>query len=54
VKGGDYTLETLPEASLVDDLGGKVEILPYLESYSTTSVIEKIRHILSRDLQRAE
>jgi D-beta-D-heptose 7-phosphate kinase / D-beta-D-heptose 1-phosphate adenosyltransferase len=54
VKGGDYSLETLPEASLVDDLGGKVEILPYLENYSTTSVIEKIRHILSRDLQRAE
>ncbi len=54
VKGGDYTLETLPEASLVNELGGRVEILPYLESYSTTSVIEKIRHIVSRDLQRAD
>ncbi len=51
VKGGDYTRETLPEASLVDELGGRVEILPYLENYSTTSVIEKIRQMLvgSRD-----
>jgi D-beta-D-heptose 7-phosphate kinase / D-beta-D-heptose 1-phosphate adenosyltransferase len=48
VKGGDYTRETLPEAALVDELGGRVEILPYLESYSTTSVIEKIRHILDK------
>jgi D-beta-D-heptose 7-phosphate kinase/D-beta-D-heptose 1-phosphate adenosyltransferase len=51
VKGGDYTRETLPEASLVDELGGRVEILPYLENYSTSSVIEKIRHLLIRDLQ---
>ena len=48
VKGGDYTRETLPEADLVDELGGRVEILPYLESYSTSSVIEKIRHIVAR------
>src|SRR5215207_444409 len=42
VKGGDYTRETLPEANLVDELGGRVEILPYLESYSTTGLIEKM------------
>jgi len=47
VKGGDYRRESLPEADLVDELGGRVEILPYLESYSTTSVIEKIRDIVS-------
>lgn len=46
VKGGDYSRETLPEASLVEQLGGRVEILPYVESYSTTSVIEKIRALL--------
>ena len=45
VKGGDYTRETLPEADLVEALGGKVEILPYVAEYSTTSVIEKIRSI---------
>ena len=43
VKGGDYTFETLPEASIVEKLGGRVEILPYLENHSTTSVIERIR-----------
>ena len=30
VKGGDYTLETLPEAPLVQSLGGRVELLTYL------------------------
>jgi D-beta-D-heptose 7-phosphate kinase/D-beta-D-heptose 1-phosphate adenosyltransferase len=45
VKGGDYTRETLPEATLVEKLGGKVEILPYLENLSTTNIIERIRRI---------
>jgi D-beta-D-heptose 7-phosphate kinase/D-beta-D-heptose 1-phosphate adenosyltransferase len=43
VKGGDYTLETLPEASLVQSLGGRVEILPYVEDRSTTNIIGRIR-----------
>lgn len=54
VKGGDYTRQSLPEAGLVEELGGRVEILPYLENYSTTSVIEKIRDIVSRELQGAD
>lgn len=45
VKGGDYRRETLPEADLVEQQGGRVEILPYLAEYSTTGVIEKIRNI---------
>lgn len=45
VKGGDYTRETLPEASLVEALGGTVQILPYLENRSTTSIIERIRQV---------
>lgn len=43
VKGGDYTRETLPEAPLVEELGGEVHILSYLENFSTTSIIERIR-----------
>jgi D-beta-D-heptose 7-phosphate kinase/D-beta-D-heptose 1-phosphate adenosyltransferase len=43
VKGGDYTRETLPEAPLVERLGGAVCILPYLEDRSTTGIIERIR-----------
>ncbi len=42
VKGGDYTLATLPEAPLVRDLGGDVQILPLTEGRSTTRLIERI------------
>jgi D-beta-D-heptose 7-phosphate kinase/D-beta-D-heptose 1-phosphate adenosyltransferase len=43
VKGGDYRLETLPEAGLVQRLGGSVRILSYVEDYSTTGLIERLR-----------
>jgi D-beta-D-heptose 7-phosphate kinase/D-beta-D-heptose 1-phosphate adenosyltransferase len=43
VKGGDYTRETLPEAALVEELGGQVEILAYLDNRSTTGIIERIQ-----------
>jgi D-beta-D-heptose 7-phosphate kinase / D-beta-D-heptose 1-phosphate adenosyltransferase len=43
VKGGDYTRETLPEAPLVEQLGGVVEILDYLPDRSTTGLITRIR-----------
>jgi D-beta-D-heptose 7-phosphate kinase / D-beta-D-heptose 1-phosphate adenosyltransferase len=43
VKGGDYTIETLPEAALVKELGGRVRILPYVASLSTTGIIDRIR-----------
>ena len=42
-KGGDYTPETLPEAPLVRRQGGEIRILPYLEDFSTTGIIERIR-----------
>jgi D-beta-D-heptose 7-phosphate kinase/D-beta-D-heptose 1-phosphate adenosyltransferase len=43
VKGGDYRLETLPEAPLVQALGGEVKLLPFLDDRSTTGIIERIR-----------
>ncbi|HEX5826428.1 MAG TPA: D-glycero-beta-D-manno-heptose 1-phosphate adenylyltransferase, partial [Candidatus Limnocylindrales bacterium] len=43
VKGGDYRRESLPEASLVERLGGTVRILPFTEDRSTTNVIAKVR-----------
>ncbi len=43
VKGGDYTAEMLPEAPVVERLGGVVRILPYLEDRSTTGIIDRIR-----------
>jgi D-beta-D-heptose 7-phosphate kinase/D-beta-D-heptose 1-phosphate adenosyltransferase len=43
VKGGDYSRETLPEAALVERLGGSVRILSYVEDYSTTGLIQRMR-----------
>ena len=43
VKGGDYTLDRMPEAEIVRALGGEVRILPYVRDRSTTSVIERVR-----------
>ena len=43
VKGGDYSRETLPEALLVEAMGGQVMTLPYFEDRSTTGIIERIR-----------
>jgi D-beta-D-heptose 7-phosphate kinase/D-beta-D-heptose 1-phosphate adenosyltransferase len=43
VKGGDYTRDMLPEAPLVEALGGQVRILPYVQARSTTSLIARIR-----------
>ncbi|MEP0912802.1 D-glycero-beta-D-manno-heptose 1-phosphate adenylyltransferase [Leptolyngbya sp. GB1-A1] len=45
VKGGDYTRETLPEAPLVEQLGGVVHILSFVENRSTTRTIEQIRSV---------
>ncbi|MBR6712823.1 MAG: D-glycero-beta-D-manno-heptose 1-phosphate adenylyltransferase [Selenomonadaceae bacterium] len=42
VKGGDYTLETLPEAAIVQSYGGRVELVNLIAGRSTTNVIEKI------------
>jgi D-beta-D-heptose 7-phosphate kinase/D-beta-D-heptose 1-phosphate adenosyltransferase len=43
VKGGDYTRDLLPEAPVVEELGGTVVVLPYETDRSTTGVIERIR-----------
>lgn len=42
VKGGDYTLETLPEAAIVQSYGGRVELVNLVAGRSTTNVIKKI------------
>lgn len=42
VKGGDYNLENLPEAEIVQSYGGKVEFINLVEGRSTTNIIKKI------------
>jgi D-beta-D-heptose 7-phosphate kinase/D-beta-D-heptose 1-phosphate adenosyltransferase len=43
VKGGDYRRDGVPEGPLVESLGGRVEILPYLPNQSTSAMIQRIR-----------
>ena len=43
VKGGDYTLDTLPEAKIVQSYGGKVAFIDMVEGRSTTNIIKKIK-----------
>lgn len=42
-KGGDYTIDQLPEAKIVQAYGGIVDIMSVVEGRSTTAIIEKMR-----------
>lgn len=44
VKGGDYSSESLPEAGVVRRYGGEIILLPYIEGYSTSAIIAKIKN----------
>ena len=41
VKGADYEVAHLPEARVLDELGGRVVTVPYVEGYSTSGLIGK-------------
>ena len=47
VKGGDYTLKTLPEAAIVQSYGGRVELVNLVAGRSTTNIIGKILEVKS-------
>ena len=49
VKGGDYTLETLPEAKIVQSYGGRVEFVQMVAGRSTTNVIKKIEQLQEQE-----
>lgn len=42
VKGGDYTKETLPEARIVEQYGGKIVLIEPVPNHSTTRIINRI------------
>jgi len=44
-KGADYTMETLPEAKIITENGGKVEFISFVEGKSTTNTIAKINSL---------
>ncbi len=43
VKGGDYTVEDLPESHIISGYGGEVRILPFVEGCSTTAIVNKVQ-----------
>ena len=43
VKGGDYALEDVVGRAEVEAAGGRVELIPFIEGYSTTELLERIR-----------
>ncbi|OZH55640.1 glycerol-3-phosphate cytidylyltransferase [Hydrocoleum sp. CS-953] len=44
VKGGDYSIETLPEAPKVKSYGGKISLVQIEIPTSTTAIINRILH----------
>lgn len=45
VKGGDYTIDKIVGAPFVQQHGGEVHIIPFVEGYSTTSIIDRIQKL---------
>ena len=45
VKGGDYSSETLnnEERAALEKVGAKIDIVPFVKGYSTSSLIKKLR-----------
>ena len=43
VKGGDYDMRKLPETALMQSWGGQALALPFVDGYSTTALVKKIR-----------
>ena len=48
VKGGDYDIETLAETALVRSWGGQALALPFVDGYSTTDLVRRIRRETTR------
>ena len=43
VKGGDYDMAKLAETRLVESWGGRALAIPFVDGYSTTALVRKIR-----------
>jgi D-glycero-beta-D-manno-heptose 1-phosphate adenylyltransferase len=43
VKGGDYDMSKLAETALVESYGGKAQAIPFVDGYSTTALVSRIR-----------
>ena len=43
-KGGDYEIETIVGQEIVQNNGGKVKLVPFVDGFSSTTIIEKIKN----------
>lgn len=43
VKGGDYNMDALAETTVVKAYGGTAQAIPFVDGYSTTALVKKIR-----------
>jgi rfaE bifunctional protein nucleotidyltransferase chain/domain len=43
VKGGDYDMRKLAETALVTSYGGRAQAIPFVDGYSTTALVKRIR-----------
>lgn len=44
-KGGDYTVDRIVGADFVIKTGGRVEVIPFVEGYSTSNLISNIKKL---------
>jgi len=43
-KGGDYKIETIVGHKVVEENGGQVILVPFVDGFSSTTIIEKIKN----------
>ncbi len=43
VKGGDYDLDGIVGREAVEEAGGEVRVLPFVEGYSTTGLLDRLK-----------
>ena len=45
VKGGDYDLDGIVGRDVVEEAGGGVRVLPFVEGYSSTDILNRLKEI---------
>jgi rfaE bifunctional protein nucleotidyltransferase chain/domain len=53
VKGGDYNMETLEETRVVRSWGGQSVAIPFVDGFSTTALVQRIRQPAPTGLRKA-
>ncbi|TWO66621.1 D-glycero-beta-D-manno-heptose 1-phosphate adenylyltransferase [Caenimonas sedimenti] len=48
VKGGDYDMRMLEETRVIEAQGGRALAIPFVEGYSTTALVQRIRRFADK------